>query len=88
MTFLADAGTVVHVAEWPEPKGVLVRCDDAGFRSGTLAVDGGAPFPAALERPVEVVGRQFELRLEAADGSRAWVRLTLERQGLNLRVSR
>ena len=88
LTFLADAGTVVHVAEWPEPKGALIHCDDAGFSSGTLAIDGSAPSPIALHRPVEVAGRQFELQLKAADGSSAQVRLNLARTGLNLRVSR
>lgn len=88
-SFLADAGTVVHVAEWPKSKGAMIRCDNSGFSSGTLAIDGAAPVPLALGNPIEVPGREFELLLEAPDGARARVRLTLLwGDGVNLRVSR
>jgi hypothetical protein len=88
LSYLADAGTSVRLAEWGSPTETIVRCDDAGFASGTLAVDGARPQPLALDRPVKVAGREFELGLDGRDGRRAQVRL--KRQGdlrLTLRVS-
>jgi hypothetical protein len=89
LRFLADAGTVVHIGEWPRPQGAVIRCDDAGFSSGTIAVDGGPAAPTELGSPIEIAQRQFELRLEAQDGSRAFVDLRwLTGSGVTLRVSR
>ncbi|MEO6596090.1 MAG: hypothetical protein ABIP94_15180 [Planctomycetota bacterium] len=82
------AGTAVYLAEWGSPTETIVRCDDAGFSSGTLAVDGALPQSLALDRPVQVASRELELGLEGSDGRR--VRVRLKRQGnlrLTLRVS-
>jgi hypothetical protein len=88
LSYLADAGTVVHLAEWGSPTDTIIRCDDAGFSSGTLAVDGAQPEPLALDRPVTVGGRELELRLEGSNGRRARVRLSRQSELLlTLRVS-
>lgn len=88
LSYLADAGTAVHLSERGSSTETIVRCDDAGFASGTLAVDGGQPQPRSLEGPVNVAGRELELGLVGRDGRRAQVRL--KRQGdlqLTRRVS-
>jgi hypothetical protein len=88
LSFLADAGTAVHVREWGSPRETLLRCDEAGFKAGTLAVDGAPPRPIAIDRTVRVEGKEFELRLEAGDGHRAHVRFKTGDLSATIRVSR
>jgi hypothetical protein len=89
LSYLADAGTSVHVAEWGSPRETIIRCDEAGFATGTLAIDRASPQPLLLDGSLKVDGLEFELRLNCRDGGKAQVRL--KRQGdlrLTLRVSR
>ncbi len=89
LSYVADAGTVVHLAEWGSPAQTIVRCDDAGFSSGTFAVDGAQPQPIALDKPMTVAGREVALDLQSSDGHRAQVRLTrLVDLQLTLRITR
>ena len=89
LSYLADAGTAVHLAEWGSPTQTIVRCDDAGFSSGTFAVDGAQPQPLALDKPMAVAGREVALDLLSRDGKRAQVRLTrLGDLQLTLRITR
>lgn len=88
LSYLADAGTAIHIGEWGSPTETTVRFHDAGFVSGTLVLDGAPPQPLALHEPVQVAGRKFAVELYNADGRRAQVKL--ERMGalnLTLRVS-
>ncbi len=74
LSYLADAGTAIHLGEWGSPTETIVRCDEAGFASGTLALDGAPPQPLALHEPVQVAARRFALELHNAEGRRAQVR--------------
>lgn len=74
LSYLADAGTAIHLGEWGSPTETIVRCDEAGFTSGTLVLDGAPPQPLALHAPAPVAARKFALELHNADGRRAQVR--------------